>query len=229
VRELSSKCMRTLIPAVLAGLLAVGCGDDDDDTPRPGGDSGVDGGRSDGGLDGSIDGGLDGAVRPTDAGTDGGDAGLPETQIVDVTTAANSAEIMTSQVALTKAQSDDVQSFAQDMIQMHGAAQTRQELLATTLGVTRQTSPQGDLMRATTTQIVQQLQALPQGPAFDLAYVNAQVTLHSTTLQTMDQLLLPSAQTPALRQELTASRAEVATHLTSAQTLLAALQTDGGI
>jgi len=230
--KVSSRCLRMLMPAVLVGALAVGCSDDDDDDD----DDGVrDGGAQDAGIDSGLDGGGDGGAR--DGGLDAGDAAitLNENQIVGVAAAANEGEILTSNVARAKpAQNGQVLAFAQMMIDMHTLAQTRQTGVANAAGLSIAESPIRTMMRSSAQATVTTLTGLPAGASFDLTYMQAQVSMHEMTLETIDEVLLPNATTPALRAELTTSRAEVVMHLGQARTIVSALGggtdagTDGG-
>jgi hypothetical protein len=47
--------------------------------------------------------------------------------------------------------------------------------------------------------------------------------VHTKVLQTLDEVLIPSAQDPSLKNELTATRAEVTAHLDEAKAVAASL------
>ena len=61
------------------------------------------------------------------------------------------------------------------------------------------------------------------GPAFDVAYLDAQITAHTEMLSLIDQQLLPSAALPALRALLESARTVVTLHLDQAIALRATL------
>jgi putative membrane protein len=75
---------------------------------------------------------------------------------------------------------------------------------------------------------LQALQGVPAGAAFDRAYIESQVTLHTSARNLIDSTLLPNATTSALRDELTRTRGEVVMHLNQATSILASLG-DGGV
>lgn len=216
---------RALLPLALTGALVVACGDDDND--------GDDAYRDDGGLDASV---PDAATGDDDAGdfdaatgdatTDDPDAGeqLTANQIVGVITAANLAEIEAGQLALTKGSNPRVVAYAQQMVTAHQAAEARVDAL----GITPLESDTQTTFAALVETMRANLNDAPIGTMFDQAYVNSQVEAHRLVLEMIDEVLLPSADSEALRSELTRMRGEVAAHLAEAETL-DNLQADGGL
>jgi putative membrane protein len=216
----------------LAGALNVGCGDDDGDD-----DVSDDGGRPDSGTSTTSDGGMDASTR-MDGGSDGGrDAALDATtsspdaaaritepQVVGVTSAINAGEIQAGTLASEKAVSGPAIDFAEMMVTMHTAAQQRQSAL----GIAAAPSPQRTAVESAAMTAQQMLMNTPAGPGFDLAYLESQVTMHLMALELIDEVLLPSATTQALRNELTGTRAEVAMHLAQARDLVSRAR-DGGL
>ena len=59
----------------------------------------------------------------------------------------------------------------------------------------------------------------------DLLYMETQVAVHTKVLETLDAILLPSADDTDLKAELEATRDEVKAHLDHAQEILDELQT----
>jgi putative membrane protein len=223
---------RAVLTALLAGALLVGCGDDDgddDDTPNNdgGGQTTGDGGREAGaGGDAGSDGGMDGGSN-LDASTDGGsqpDAGrLNDNQIVGVATTVNSGEISAGTLAAMKGTLQAVKNYANLMITDHTAADARQRMLGAPAD-----SELSAGLRASAMTVMTSLTNAPMGPVFDRLYIESQVTMHQMTVQTIDSILLRDAMSQALRNELTATRATVAGHLTMAQSILASLG-DAGV
>jgi putative membrane protein len=66
------------------------------------------------------------------------------------------------------------------------------------------------------------------GAAFDKAYIDSQVEMHTTALQLLDTQLIPSAMNAEIKTEMTAMRATVAEHLDAAKDLQSSLSADGG-
>jgi putative membrane protein len=212
---------RALCALCLTGALSAGCSDDDSTDENGGSDSGV---ARDAGSDASTrsDGGLDSGVSTMDSGLGTNEAGadasarLSEAQVVGVAAAINSGEIEAGMLAQTKGANAGVRDYAAMMVTMHQAAQQRQNAL----GVSPASSPVQTTVMTMATSTLQSLQSTPAGAGFDLAYTRSQVTMHTDALNIIDTVLLPSATTTALREELTRTRAEVVAHLSLANTLL---------
>jgi putative membrane protein len=208
----------------LLAALQVGCSDDDDVGSV--GDGGGGGNRPDAGLDASTrsDGGLDASGPGVDAEIDGAIIVLTEAQVVGVAAAINAGEINAGMVAQTKAVSAAAKDYAAMMITMHTATQQRQ----TALGIAPAASTEQQAVMAMAADALQSLQSLPAGLMFDNAYLQSQVSMHQSALLLIDQILLPSSSTAALRDELTRTRGEVAAHLVEARELYGDAGIDNG-
>lgn len=139
-------------------------------------------------------------------------------EVVGVVTTANNGEIETSQPAVQKAASSDVRAFAQQMIADHTASNTR----LAALGIANGDSDLEEQLRssaARTTEVLQQY----EGAAFDRAYMDAQIQMHQYVLTSLDNTLIPSATSSALRTELEQTRTSVAAHLERARAIREAL------
>lgn len=217
--------LRALLPLALTSALVVACGDDDD---RDGDglfrDGGVDAAVPDAATDDDDAGDLDAASR--DATTNDPDAGeqLTANQIVGVITAANLAEIEAGELALMKGSNPRVVAFAQEMVNAHRAAEAR----VVALGITALESDLQTTFAALVESMRQNLVDAPVGNMFDQTYVKSQVEAHRLVLEMIDEMLLPTGDSEALRAELTRMRGEVAAHLAEARAL-DDLQADGGL
>jgi putative membrane protein len=214
-----------------------GCGSDTSDGPnglqgaKTGG--GGDGGASTGGTTGTAgSGGTDGSAGGSGA-VPGGTAGAPnidasagppkldDPQVLAILQAANQGEIDQANAALTCARSPEVISFAHEMITDHGEALVRVNALIARLG--SQGSPErAALVNIAKQQIVVITTDSDSGPC-DKVYVDVQVEAHSTVLALIDEVLLPSAQDPAVRAEVEEEKPAVQMHLDMAHRLEAAL------
>jgi putative membrane protein len=186
-----------------------------------GGSSGSGGGFGTGGsgTGGSSGGGAGGG---TDAGSDdgGGDAAaaLSDAEVAGVALELNSGEAMIGGLATTRAKAAAVKSFAAKMVTDHGGAVTRLEKLFKMINVTPGPSPQREMVAATGMATMTKLMPL-SGAAFDKAYVDSQVEMHTAALALLDTALIPSAKNAQLKTELTSMRATVAAHLMTATEL----------
>jgi putative membrane protein len=234
-----------LMGATLLLLSAAACEDDDDNdsttdensaeksdagrTNSDGGGSSSDAGGSDaGGSDaGASDGG---ASTEGDAGADAssGDAAsaeLTDPQIAAVTSVANDGEVLQANTARPKLTNPSAQGFADMMVTMHTAAQARQSALLMQKGITPEANAVSAMLKQESDAIVAQLSAAPA--PVDLAYMSAQVTVHQKVLNTLDTVLIPSADDPALKADLMTTRGEVSAHLNMATSIRDQLAASG--
>jgi len=230
------------LAAALLVLGTAGCEDSDDDvTTDENNTEKMDAGRSDQDAGANNDASSNGdGASGADAGAAGGDASadaargdasaadLTDPQIAAVTSTANEGEVAQAMTARPKLTNANAQAFADMMITMHTAAQARQSALLMQKGITPEPNPQSTQLKQTSDAIVAQLNALP-GNA-DVPYMDAQVTVHQTVLNTLDTLLIPSAEDAALKADLVTTRGEVSAHLSMAQSIRSQLAagTDGG-
>ena len=133
-------------------------------------------------------------------------------------------------LALTRVMLPAVRDFAQMMISMHTAAQTRQNAVLNTLGLTIAASPLSTQLENDAMQVTAQLNAAAANQ-FDLAYIRSQVDIHAKVLTIVDDQLLPNVSATALRADLTLTRSEVVSHLAAARVLLEQLEnaSDAGV
>lgn len=96
---------------------------------------------------------------------------------IDEASAKGIAEIETAKLALEKATSADVKSFAQQMIDDHTAANKALAKLATDQDL--EVADDAELMSKAKAMILQ----LREGESFDRAYANNQVVAHEQTIE----------------------------------------------
>jgi putative membrane protein len=132
---------------------------------------------------------------------------------VDDASAKGLAEIQTSQLALEKSKSDDIQKFAQTMIDDHTAANKKLADLATQLQV--KMASDTELMDRAKKMILQY-----RDGSFDKAYVNNQVKAHEATIQ-LFQNEAKTSQTPELTAFVKETLPKLQMHLDMAKQLQA--------
>jgi putative membrane protein len=198
-----------------------------------GGSTGATAGRSaagsggatpiEGGGQGGGTAGVGGNIAPPSGGSGSASALLTDAQIAAVTTAANTGEIALGNLAVGRARLPEVRAFAQEMVTMHGAAQSRSSALLETLS----TIPVASNLSTSLEQDAQRVSAMLENASaadFDLAYIQSQVQIHTQVLEIFDEVLIPSVSSPAIRTDLSLARADVQQHLTEAQALLVIVQ-----
>jgi predicted outer membrane protein len=136
-----------------------------------------------------------------------------------VTTAANTAEIAQANAALPKLTNTDAMQFAKMMIEMHTAAQQRQEAMAQEKGLTPQMHPLSTELSQDSDDFLEELSTADRDEV-DQLYMEKQVEVHEKVLETIDEKLIPSATAPALQQELQTARTEVNAHLNRAREIV---------
>jgi putative membrane protein len=109
------------------------------------------------------------------------------------------------------------------MVAEHSAALTRGQAIFASIGITPTQNATSNFLAQMNQQAVAQLSSLT-GAQFDLAYMQTQVMMHQTVLTTIQQVLLPSARTPQMRNFLQVQAAEVQGHLVEAQQIVDDLQ-----
>jgi putative membrane protein len=148
---------------------------------------------------------------------------LSDAQIASITSTANNGEVAQANAALPKLTKPEAKEFATMMVEMHSAAEKRQAALAQEKGITPQPNATSAKLTEESNAIVQQLGAA-DADEIDRLYMQKQVDVHQKVLDTIDNVLIPSATDPALKQELQTSRGEVAMHLERAKETVSKLE-----
>jgi putative membrane protein len=166
---------------------------------------------------------LGGAACEEDGATGGTAAGatMSEPQVAAVLLEVNQGEIAAGEVARIRSTDEAVRTFARRMIDEHEAGNARLRALALALEMDPADSGMRRELADDMHDDMNRLWAVER-TGFDRAYLQSQVNMHGRVLTLLDQQLIPSAQAPALKADLMATRAAVALHLQDAQALLAA-------
>ncbi len=143
----------------------------------------------------------------------------PEGEIAAIVIAANEGEVQQGNAASSRATSADVRSFAQMMVTDHTNALSTARDTFNRTAITPSDDSISNTLRANSQTTVTNL-ATYSGNAYDRAYMQAQVDLHSWLLRQLDAALIPSAITPEVRTLLQTQRGAVAGHLDRARTIL---------
>ena len=174
-----AQATRTAIVALLASLAVGACarpetGSVDGDTVASSGE--VSTGGTAGAVAALADSGALVGAGATDLAT------LGPADVMAILGAANSGEITTSRVALTRATGRDVRAYARRMIDAHQALQTEADALAARLEVTPgDPAPAVDRTRAAD-EMRRQLDSAAAGPSWDRQYLDGQLQAHQQML-----------------------------------------------
>jgi putative membrane protein len=145
-------------------------------------------------------------------------AGPSDPQIAAIVVTANQVDIDAGNLALSKAKSPDVKTFAQLMITDHSGVNKAATELVQKLHVTPEASPTSQSLQKGGEDNVAALKKL-SGSAFDRAYVDHEVAYHQAVLDAVDTTLIPNAQNAELKALLVKVRPAFVAHLAHAQRL----------
>jgi putative membrane protein len=212
-----------------------------------GGSSGRGGGETDGGVDtdGGLE--LDGAVpEDTDGGTleppvldagpaptadagpaptadagparDAGADALNDRQIGAVMTSLNTAVVLQSRLASSRAGTQAVTDYAARMVSEHSASNGTLARHLSSVGISRSTNPLSQRIIIDVNNVNRTLSPLA-GAEFDAAYMAAQIEAHTAAITILDESLIPAALTPIVQEDLVTMRAMLLEHLEAAQAI----------
>ena len=146
-----------------------------------------------------------------------------DAEIAAVVKAANDGEIETSKLAKTHAKDKKVKEFAAMMVKDHTAANKRQASLIKKAKIEAKDSDMSTRLAADAKSRVETLKGFEKGVAFEKAYIDAQVEMHTTVLTAIDTQMMPGVQNPDLKAELTTTRTAVEAHLNMVKEIQAGL------
>ncbi|HEX8391474.1 MAG TPA: DUF4142 domain-containing protein [Longimicrobium sp.] len=148
--------------------------------------------------------------------------GMANPDVADIALAANRAEIETGQLAVQRAESPAVRTYAQRMVTEHTQVEEQMRATLERAGIApRETERSRALRQSTATTLVPLGQRT--GADFDREYMRVQVQQHRWFLNALDESLVQAAANDALRTQLQRIRPAVATHLRDAERLLRTL------
>jgi putative membrane protein len=148
---------------------------------------------------------------------------LTDPQIAEIVVVANNGDINNAKVAKSISKNKEIRNFAQEMITDHTSANKKVAALANKLKIKPELSAASKKLKETAQQDLLKIKRLT-GTEFDQAYIDNEVALHKTVLDTIDNTLLPNAKNQELKNLLTSVRSVIANHLEHAQKVQASLK-----
>jgi putative membrane protein len=139
-------------------------------------------------------------------------------QIAAIVVTANQVDVDAGKLAKAKAHSSEVRKFAQLMITDHTAVNKSASELVHKLHVTPESNATSDSLKKGGAENLAALKKL-HGHAFDVAYIDHEVTYHQAVLDALDTTLIPSAQNAELKALMVKVRPAFVSHLEHAKTL----------
>jgi putative membrane protein len=141
---------------------------------------------------------------------------INDAQIAHIVVTADTIDIEAGKVAKTKATSQEVKDFAQQMITDHSAVNQQAADLAKKLGVTPEDNATSKSLTSDAATKMKKLKTL-KGKDFDKFYVNNEVAYHQAVLDAIDNTLIPKSSNPELKALITKVRPAIAAHLEHAK------------
>jgi putative membrane protein len=145
---------------------------------------------------------------------------MSETQIVGMLQAVDQSETEAAQIALERSKNEDVLSFARQMIVDHGEAARK----LGEVGI-QGTSSEGSRKLKERSKTASRRFTRLEGPAFDRAYMAAQVEDHAMVLDKIDRKFAPAAKSGMLVTHLQERRPVIESHLEHARRIRTSLGT----
>jgi putative membrane protein len=139
-------------------------------------------------------------------------------QILGILRAANDVDIAGGYQAERMARDAGVQSFGKAMVTDHAALNQQADELASRLGQVPEESETSKQLRENGDQALERRRSMA-GDDFDRTYLDDEIAFHQALLKTIDEVLLPNADSPELKQLLETARPQIASHLAQAQRL----------
>lgn len=146
--------------------------------------------------------------------------GIDDAQIASIVVTANQVDIDTGKLAVSRASTETIRSFAQLMVTDHTGVNEAAIDLATSLRVTPQDNPTSRSLKAGGERSAARLRTL-SGAAFDKAYVDGEVAYHQQVIDALDKVLIPNAKNAELKALLVKVRPAFVAHLEHARRLQA--------
>jgi putative membrane protein len=139
-----------------------------------------------------------------------------DAEIAATVVAANDTDIENGKLALSKTKNTDIKAFANEMIAAHTQLNQQGSALLKKLNVTPMDNPTSTSIKTGGEASRETLKGLSGGD-FDKAYINAEVDLHQSVLDQLDNTLIPSAQNAELKTLLQQARPTISAHLDHAK------------
>jgi len=162
------------------------------------------------------------ATAPAPAATDSAAASataLSAPNVASLIGLTNASEVGQAKIAEGKATNGDVKAFAKQMIADHEAMQKSLDSLATAKNITPVApQAQADQLKQADSQTLGTLNSAAKGPAFDKAYMDAQVAAHQKALNDL-QSFAGSTSDADLKALIEKAIPKVQAHLDKAQSL----------
>jgi len=164
-----------------------------------------------------------GCASGVEQDTSGTPPRVSDAEIAAIVVAANAIDAEAGELAASRATEPAVREFGKTMVTDHRAVNEQAGALVARLGVTPAENEVSKKLRADASAFQAELRA-KSGAEFDRAYIEHEVAYHRAVIDALDQLLIPSAGNPELKQTLIAVRPAFLAHLRHAEQIQDALR-----
>lgn len=144
--------------------------------------------------------------------------GPTEAEMIHIVTTVNTAEIEAAHLARSKSKNQNIVKFANMMIKDHTKNTKEAARLAKKMNLKADGNEISKSLKAGSMATMASLKNL-SGNEFNQAYIDQQLKMHQTTLDTINNSLLPKATSEEMKAYLNKTQASVTSHLEHAQRL----------
>ncbi|WP_433932807.1 DUF4142 domain-containing protein [Sorangium cellulosum] len=147
---------------------------------------------------------------------------VSDQELATLVSLINQQEVKLSKIALEKAESPEVQRYAEEMIDEHSRAEQHGVRLSRGATTSIEACPQCQQLQADTVETSESLRE-QEGAEFDVAFIWAQVSLHRRALEILDQPIAERTKSASLRSQVMKMRSDIEQHLRRAEQLFCTL------
>jgi len=139
-----------------------------------------------------------------------------DSQIVNIVSKVNEAEVSQAQLAQSKAMSPEVREYAQETMEDHQASNSKIMAFNQKYAMT----PSGNIKSGTLAMTSEKDMAMlknKDGADFDRAYMESEIKNHQAVLENLNEKLIPNAKNEELKDMLMTMKTDASDHLEHAQ------------
>jgi putative membrane protein len=141
-----------------------------------------------------------------------------DAQIAQIVLTADTVDVDYGKLAVKKTKNAEVKTFAETMIRDHTAVNDKAAALAKKINLTPEASDTSRSLKSDGDKMMAKLKGM-HGAEFDKAYIDNEVTYHTSVIGALNTVLLPNAKNAELKALLESGKPIFESHLEHAKTL----------
>jgi putative membrane protein len=141
-----------------------------------------------------------------------------DAEIAQIVLTADTVDVDYGKLAVKKTKNAEVKAFAETMIRDHTAVNDKAAALAKKVNLTPEASDTSKSLKSDGDKMLAKLKGM-HGAEFDKAYIDNEVTYHTSVIGALDTVLLPNAKNAELKSLLESGRPIFISHLEHAKSL----------